>query len=217
MTYISMTETPYGRKEYTLDIVRFTADLAKALSKLLPDAKVAVVPFKEDYANRYQTIRVGADQLGISWNDWKRRLTVSIEAPDVRGDRNTYDKAQKTEEASVNPDGRTIERIAADIKRRVIDPSQEPLRLQREHAAKTAAARAEIVRKADALRAKCPTLDIRTHEREQRAAIYGNGGGHYLSGTLYADGTVALERIGSMPVEAFERIVAILNELKEKE
>jgi hypothetical protein len=204
MTYQKERES-FGRIELRIDLVRFAADLAKQLA--------GTTAAKGGYPDERQDIMVGTDQLHLSTDNHKKRVHVSISAPDVKhGDRNIYDKAHKTESASVNPDGRTIERIAADIKRRVIEPSKEALRLQREHAKRMAEGRAAIVRLSAALKRRLPDLDVRTNEQEQRAAIYGGSNGHYLSATLSGDGTVAVERLGSMPMSKFERIVAILNE-----
>jgi hypothetical protein len=204
VTYLKDHES-FGRIEKRIDLVRFAADLAKQLAgKTTTEAQ---------YPDERQGVMVGTDLINLSADNHKKRVHVSISAPEVPwDDRNTYDKAHKTESASVNPDGRTIERIAADIKRRVIEPSKEPLRLQREHAVKMAEGRASIVRLSAALKARLPGLDVRTNEKEQRAAIYSGSNGHYLSATLSGDGTIAVERLGSMPMSKFERIVAILNE-----
>jgi hypothetical protein len=204
MTYQKEHES-FGRKELRIDLPRFAADLATQLTGTAAN--------NGGYPDERQDIMVGTDQLHLSADNHKKRVHVSISAPEVKyDDRNTYDKTHKTESASVNPDGRTIERIAADIKRRVIEPSKDALRLQREYAVKMAEGRASIVRLSAALKARLPSLDVRTNEKEQRAAIYSGSNGHYLSATLSGDGTIAVERLGSMPMSKFERIVAILNE-----
>jgi hypothetical protein len=206
MSYLTEVES-FGRKQARIDLPRFAADLAKVLA--------GTVVAKGEYPDERQAIKIGTELLNLSADNYKKRVTVSISAPDVPwDDRNTYDKAHRTESATVNPDGRTIERIAADFKRRVIEPSKEALRLQREHAVRMAQGRASIVRLGNALKARLPDLDVRINEKEQRAAIYGGGRGHYLSATLSGDGTIAVERLGSMPLSKFEKIVAILNEGK---
>lgn len=216
MSYL-VEQTPFAgstRTEIKIDMVSFARDLAKALDKLLTSTAVKLLP-AGDYPNESQTIRVGNDNLNLHAVNHKRTVSASIAAPDVPwGDRNTYDKSHRTEQASVNPDGRKIEAIAADIYRRVIVASQAALAKQREYKAMQAEARASIVRVSAALKERLPALNLRVNEQEKRAAIYNGGDGHYLSGTLNADGTVGIDRIGSMSVETFVRIVEILNEKK---
>lgn len=210
-SYITTT-IEHGRERNVIDLPRFAKDLAKALDNLLTSVDVKLLPTTE-YPNERQTIRIGKDNLNLGADNYKKRITASIAASDVTwDDRNTYDKSHRTETATVGPDGnRDIKTIARDLNRRVIDASQPALKLQREYAAKQQAGRAAIVIKANALKAKLPGLDIRTDEKAQRASIYGGSDGHYISATLNADGQVSIERIGSVSVEKFERIVAILN------
>lgn len=204
-------------RDRKIDLPRFAADLAKALDRLLTSVEVKLLTSDKptddnQWPMERQIIRVGADHVSLSANTWKKRICASIAAPDVSwDDRNTYASDHRTEDATVNPEGRKIEAIARDINRRVIEASQPALKLQREHAANMKARRVSIVAEADALRAKLPALCIRTHEKEQYATIYG-GNGHYLSGRLDPGGNVSLDRIGSMSVATFERIVAILND-----
>ena len=202
-----------GRKEVKIDMPRFARDLAKALDKLLTGTDVVKLLPPGEYAHENQSIQVGNDVLDIRADNWKKKVNAYINAPDVVwGNRNTYEKSHRTESASVNPDGRTIEAIAKDINKRVVVASQEALAKQREWAAANIAAKAEIVRVAAALKDRVPGLDIRVNVDEKRAAVYSGSTGHYLSGSLSADGTVSVDRIGSVSVETFARIVAILNE-----
>src|SRR4029077_5705783 len=123
VSYITETEK-YGRKEFKIDMPRFAADLAKELGgTLLPPG---------DYPSENQSIRIGSDNLNVRADNWKCRVNAYLEAPDVAwGDWSTYDPKQKTDTASVNPDGRSIAAIAKDIKKRVIDASQDALAARR--------------------------------------------------------------------------------------
>ena len=209
MSYLVETES-FGRKEFKIDMSRFATDLAKALAVLLAPTKVKLLPPGE-YAHENQSIQVGNDVLDIRADNWKKKVNAHINAPDVAwGDRNTYNKAHRTESASVNPNGRGIDAIAKDLNKRVIVASQEALAQQRAYKAQNVAAKAEIVRLAAVLKAKVPGLDIRVNEAEKRATIYSGSTGHYVSGMLSADGTVGLDRIGSMKLETFAKIVALL-------
>jgi hypothetical protein len=204
--YIVETDSKFGgRTELKIDLPRFAVDLAKQLGG-------TVVP-AGDYPSEQQRIKVGADEVGLSANNWKKFVHAYISAPDVKfDDRNNSDKAHRTESANVNPDGRSIEAVAKDIKRRVIDASQAALAAQRAYAAQRAVAGNNIVSAVAGLRKRVPGLQVNHKERELSAAIWSGSSGHYISATLSADSTVSVDRIGSMPLATFERLVALLNE-----
>lgn len=216
MTYIQVDESkPNNRWSATIDLVRFTRDLAKALNTLLPSVDNIAVVTKGDYPHERQQIRVGADVLELSAVNYKKRISAYITAPDVAyGDWSTYDKDQKTVDASVNPDGRSIESIARDLNRRVIEANQPALAARRAHAERQKQARANIVTEAAKLKAACPGLDVRVNEREQSAAIYSGPSDYYLSGRLDADGRVSLDRIGAVSAATFRKIVKALESEK---
>lgn len=192
----------------TIDLPQFAVDLARELgARVLPAG---------EYPRERQSLRLDeATVLHLGANTWKKFVSASIEASDVPwDDRNMYDKTHRTESATVNPDARPIATIARDIKRRVIDASAGALERQRAHAARQVANRSglrEIVAKLQAIGG----LDVRADEKAQQARVFGNAAGHYLSGTVYPDGSVSFERIGSVDFETFKRIVAILNEGKQ--
>jgi hypothetical protein len=198
----------HGRTEADMDLPRFAADLAKELGG-------TVVP--GEHARDQQTIAIGDNQLNLYCHTYRKpvRVNVYINAPDVKhDDRNHYDKTHKAQDASVNPDARPIASIARDIKKRVIDASLEALQRQREYAALQAERRDGIKRQVAEITASCPELDVRLHEREQRATIYNRNGSHHVSGTLYADGTVSIERLGQVSRAKFEAILRLLNDTK---
>ncbi len=203
----------YGRPRQIVDLSRFAADLAAALDKLLPGIVVKHEPPAE-YANHEQTIAVGNDRLRVHGNTYQTaaRVVLYLDAPDVpHGDWSVYDKDQKTTSAAVNPDGRAIDAIARDVKKRVIDANQAALAKRREHAKQQASNRDDIVRHADELKAAVPGLDIRVEPREQNARIFGGDRFHgYLSGTLHHDGSVTLDRISRIPNKSFRKIAALL-------
>lgn len=198
MSYL-VTNDDHRKK---IDLPRFAADLAPLIGgTLLPPG---------DYPRERQEIKVGDDVIELYANDWKQRVRATISAPDVKwGDRNTYDPKHRTASAAVNPDGRKIEHIAADIIRRVIESSQEALRLQREYAHQQAVNRASIVERAAALQARLPSLSVRVNEQEQNAFL-SDSGDRYVHAILSADGRVRIERIGNVSTEQFERIMIAL-------
>lgn len=120
MSYLVEVER-YGRKEYEFETERFTRDLAAALGG----------EYLSSDCNR-GSIKLGAEELTIYslWNG-RGRVECSMYAPDVpHSDRNYYSADHKTAEATVSS-ARPIEKIAADIRRRVIEASAAALANQR--------------------------------------------------------------------------------------
>jgi hypothetical protein len=208
MTYTIQTPCPYreGRFDTKIDLPRFVADLARELGGEL-------LPAPGEYPNERQQIKIGADVLTFG-TDWQARtVTTYISAPDVpHDDRNFYDKTHKAAEASVRPDARPIAAIARDIKRRVIDASQNALALQRAYAVERARGRSNLLVDVEAFRRAFPAADVRVNERDRRATIYGGAQMHYVNATINGDSMVTIERLGSMNLATFERLMTLLNE-----
>ncbi len=147
MTIPYMTVTPNERfprnsPEVKIDLARFAADIAKILGGTV------ITPEEGETNSHYYGVKIGADRLGLYANNYRQKIDASISAADVPHDlRNTYASDHKTESASVNPNGRTIERIAVDIKKRVIDASQPALALQRAYAAQKTGYRSQLADK----------------------------------------------------------------------
>jgi hypothetical protein len=193
-----------GRTEKKIDLPRFAAELAKAIGGELQEAG--------EYPGERQQIKIGSDVLELGADNYKRRVSASISAPEIPwGDWSTYDKAQRTESASVNPDGRSIAAIAKDIKKRVIDANQPALAARRAYAAQQKRNRVDIVRHADALKAAHPLLNIRVYQDKQSAEIYTGASGHYIDAALSSDGKVSIKRLGDVSAETFAKIMAVLN------
>lgn len=206
MNYTTTIEK-YGREEKAVDLKRFVADLAKELG-----GKVWNDPMVD--ADDRTHIVLGKERLDFHAHEWgaaKGRVRVTIWAPDVRHDERGYygDKRMRTEDATVDPNKRTIAAIAKDIQKRVVDGSKEALRLQREYADTVRQGRADIKKHAEQLR-QATGLDVTVNEGERNARVYWNGDGLYISGTLSADATVSIDRVGSMPLEKFEKLVWVL-------
>ncbi|MBO0716106.1 MAG: hypothetical protein J2P55_02065, partial [Rhizobiales bacterium] len=198
-----------------IDLPTFAADLVKALNALdaNPAIEARIANEQTDYPNEHQNIDIGnATRLWLTADNWKKRVRVSIHATDVQhGDRNTYNKDHRTEDATVNPDGRSIDSIARDIKRRVIDASAAALKLQRDYAAAQASNRASIKDRAEALAKACPMLSVKLNEREQNASLYFNHGGGYLSGTLSHDGNVRMRDVSGISADNMPALLKLFS------
>jgi hypothetical protein len=209
MTYNTIKES-YGRKETVTDVQSFARDLSKALGG------GPIIPNNEGHDNSYfASFMLGTDLISMTGNRYgsKGRIEVRISAPDVKHDDcNHYDKTHNTQTATVSPDARTIERIACDIRKRVIDASQEALKLQRAYAAQKNSQRNGISEHMEALKAAMPALRVtRQSERDLSASIYGGGESAYVSATLNAGGTVSISHITSMSLEQFVQVMKVLN------
>jgi hypothetical protein len=212
MKYVTETVTPLNggreRREGHVDLERFATNFAKAIGGRL-------IPADDMDAKTHRTITLGAEIISLSVPSYgpaaKMKVTFTIRAPDVKHDeRNFHDKKHKTEEATVSPDSRTIEAIANDVKRRVIEASKPALAAQRAYAQDIRDSRASIVTIADSLKRRMPMLDVRVNEQERRASVYG-GKGHYVDACLSADGSVNVQRLGSMSLVQFEAVMKLLN------
>jgi hypothetical protein len=184
--------------------------LCKALADQNRGVKVKLAP-AGDYPNEQQSIQFGADRLDLSFDSWKRRINAYANAPEVaHGDWSTYDKAQRTDSASVSPDARPIESIAKDLWKRVIVANQPALAARRAYANQQKQNRSSIVKRAADLKAAWPMLDIRVNEREQSATIYSGPSKFYLDARLSPTGLVSIQRIGGVSTEIFGKILAAL-------
>lgn len=206
----------YGRLETVTDVRAFAADLSKALNggELQPAREDSI-----DDAMHRGCFSLGDDLIMVTGNYYhsKGRVTVHIEAPEIKhGDKNIHSKDHRTTSATVNPDGRSIDAIAKDIKKRVIEASQPALKLQREFAAQRNQARENIVEHMHTLSSAVPGLSVnRRSPDEQNAAIYSGSGNHYVSATLNSDGTVSISHLGSMSIEKFTAVMKLLNGAKQ--
>lgn len=200
-----------------IDLPRFAADLAKALGgKVLPPPKD-----REFYdPHNEQQIDVGADRLSLDANNYQGRdgkVSVSICAPEIGfGDHPHTNDKSRTESARINPNGRGLDIIAKDIRKRVIDASQAALAYRREYARERANARNGIAQHMAELSKLCPTLDVKRQSETDETATIWNRGGAYIAARLNANGTVYIDRIETTTLDKFARIVAILNEGKKE-
>lgn len=196
MSYISQD----GRY-YKVDTQRFARDLCKAMGGTNLQGEYAMARFM-----------VGTEQIWVHGDDWKKRVNIGVSAPDVaHGDRNLYNGDHKTAEASFNPD-RPIERLAKEVRTRVIEASKDALAKQRAYAAEQIARREGIAADAAKLQAEMPNITVRVNDSDKQSATIWAKGDIHLSARLNVGGTVYIDRIGSVSVEKFKKIMAILEE-----
>lgn len=209
------TETKYGREERSLDIHRFARDLAKAIGgKVIPQAPGEIIN------ERYASIEIDGAAIGLTGgrgrNDLEK-VTVRISPLGLKLSYNDTPRGDefKTPEAKVST-ARPLAAIAADIKRRVIDPGAAPIAKLREHATACVQQAADLQSTADRLRKRYPLLSVTVKDGARHSAsLYRNANDEpYLSGTVQADGTVSIDRLGSLTAAQFERVMAALYPVK---
>lgn len=108
--------------------------------------------------------------------------------------------------------GKGLDRIAADIKRRVLDKAAKPLDDTRRTFDEIAARRARLVEAVERFRAAVPQASVTIPEDvcAWRARLYYNANGFYCSGTVDADGDVSLERTSTIHADKVAAFFALV-------
>lgn len=211
-----ITETKYNRDEQVLDLHAFAVALAKAL-------KGKIIRHDADsIANdRYVSIEIEGAILGLT-KGWKKseleKVEVRIGPIGLKLGYNDTPRGDeyKTPEASVST-GRPMDKIVADITRRVIEPGKAPIAKLHEHAATCNQQANELLATAERFRKRDPNMKITVKDGERfSAGLYRNVTGQpYLSGNIRSDGSVTLDHL-SLSAEQFERFYAAIFPKKTK-
>lgn len=136
-----MTTKPYttmvgdrADKYARVDIERFATDLCAAMGG---------TGLNIEKGDERASFMLGFDKITLHTSRWntKPEVTVHLDTPDVSDEDRKFEGDRATERASVNPDARAIERIAADVRRRVVEGSAEATKWRRDKAAKFAGIR----------------------------------------------------------------------------
>jgi hypothetical protein len=194
MNYIVTEQTSYGSKS-RIDEQKFAVDLAKALG--------GNVEIKND--SFY--IVVGDFKLFVNADNHKKRVKVGMAS-----DWGTYEPGianQRTDDATVNPEGRPMASIAKDIKKRVIDANAPAMAARKAWAEAKVTAASNLQAYAAELR-KVPGVSVDIESGGGDAKVRASG--LYLYGRLAHHGKVTIDRIESISVAKFAKVMAILNE-----
>ena len=212
MTYWVEKES-YGRKEKALDIQRLATDLARLLGGVVENR------WPENADSRADIV-IGESLVSLYWSYGGKSVEASISARDIPAHllSDVY-SITRTESANFSPD-KALAAIAKDIKRRVIDASAGALAKQREYVAKRQSIHDSLLTLADEVHARNPALTLRRprHSGNDTAAtvLQVEVKGFYLNAevALYEGGfpKVRIRHIDSIPLDKFERIVAIMLE-----
>lgn len=202
MTYFTETER-HGRTQIEFDSKRFLADLVAALGG-------------SDADPEYQGGRFNVDGLAVylrqGYGAKVRRVTVTSGTADKDAHRLAYARGSVPSFPSITIDpDRPLDVLVKDIKRRVIEASAEPMAALAALAAAQADTASQLKAAADRINAKFPgAVTVSGDDTKRNADVYLNGAGSYLSGRLNADGTLYVDRVGSVPAHKVEALLALL-------
>ena len=210
MTYIKWRDADgyeTGSRE-CLDLPAFAADLCRAL-----DGK----PISTNERDGHATFEL-ADGCKLSLSKgWRSnevdQVAVHIDPPDELDRLRGYDlPAGHRLPASVTVSAKLpLDRIAADVKDRLIAPAQTPLANLREFARRLERDGRPLETIGRAYAAQFPELEITAPEfSDHRGSIRG-GAPIYLLGDFYPDGSVSIERM-ELTRAQFERVIRVLRE-----
>jgi transcriptional antiterminator Rof (Rho-off) len=214
MSYV-ITETKYGRDERALDLHAFARDLAKAMGG-------AIIPTPKGEIPNERYVQFTIDDCTVNLTKgWKKseleKVTVSISPNGLNGHHRDIPRGDEYQlpEATVNS-SRPMAALVADIKRRVIDPAQAPIAKRREFVAACDQQVDDLKACVASLQTRHPLLKVTLKDGERfSAALYRNANDEpYLSGSVHADGSVSIDRLGSLTAQQFERLMAALYPVK---
>lgn len=120
----------------------------------------------------------------------------------------TYDRRISWPSITVDA-SRPLDKIAADVKRRVIEPAAAPLAQLREIEAALANGRAAVEAQAAKITKCYPFASVKVKTGEAQADLYMNRD-VYLSGRLNANGSLYVDRLGTVPPERLSAVLAAL-------
>ncbi len=202
------TRTSYGREEKFLSIGRF----AKALAPLL-GATLELAHGDEDGWMTQARLVLGDLTIFVSARGGTQaRPRPELRAYPTASTQKLYNKftVPKFPEMTVDA-SRPLDKIAADVKRRLIEPSAEPLAKVKELFAALAAQESSLAGNIARLRQAFPTATIRDPETNATSAsFYLTTPDCYLSGTLKQDGSLYVERLGELKPGRLDKVLAAL-------
>jgi hypothetical protein len=184
-------------KEHILNVNALAADLAPLVG--------GVVDPEDKHVIALGDLRI---YIRAGYGAHKGRAEIGVHAPSVASQLN-YQRAQwpkMTADA-----GRPVEKIAAEIKRRVIEPAAPVLADLKAQLANQLDQRSQIEAHAEAIRKAFPMVSVKFEDGQRtQAQVYGNAGGAYLSARLNPDGGLYPDRVGSIGPERTHALLAAL-------
>jgi hypothetical protein len=185
----------------SLDVRPLAALIAKELGgTMLPDRGDEPCTWYSEFAMPDGAV------VTLYRNNQRFRVSVGLDNETRRKIGNTV-SLPKMVDATFAPN-RPIATLAKEIARRVIEPNQAALSVARERVAEELGRRSTLADTVATLRKQFPIASIDLSREGDSATFYLNARDIYLNGSLYADGSLSVQRCGRIPAD---RLAAVLN------
>lgn len=204
----TISEERYGRTEYRIDVQRFAKDIAAQLGG-------TIIPENPDaYDAKTSASFTMPEQLKIHvWHNYSHKgaqVGLSIAPTDVPQDlwSSMYGDKYKLPSITVSTD-RPLSALAKDITRRLIEACASPVRERRAYAKQQQEHKDSLGVAVAALKKAFPALDLRVNDKGTEATFYSSK--PYMQGRVYVDGSVGIDRLGTISPEAFAKVMRLLS------
>ena len=191
----------YSRTEYYLDFESFAPALAKALGGTVADVEAGTIGSAR--------LRVADLTLYIRPEFGAKFGRVEIMSGQPEPEKLIHYSDRPSFPSGSFDTGRALDKLAADIQRRIIAAAAAPAATLKARIEKTQSHRAKLEAAARELNAQFPAVQITVKDGTgvTHADVYYNHAGAYLYGRLNADGSLYVDRIsGADPVKLFQAL-----------
>jgi hypothetical protein len=204
--YLHTVQRPFG-PERVFDMARFAADLAPLIG--------AAVAWRDDCDPHNERPRLERNDGLVLYPSSPYhvpagRVRIGIGAPEI--ERRLKYRPDKAKFGEITLDAsRPLDKIAADVRRRLIEPAALPLAAFRLALAEQDADRARCEAHVAAICERFPNVSAKfADERDTQATLYANGGGAFLSARLCSDGGLYVDRVGGVGADRAMAFIAAL-------
>lgn len=207
MKYVQVTKNQYGHTEMNFDSIRFAQDIATELGG-------TAEPYGETYDKRAKIILPDSIELFVYWQGYGAaakagKVSIEVQPDDVPYDlRPVYGSQYKL--PSINVDtNRPLNKIAADIKRRLLPAAEAPIAARREYASKRQRKLSNMASARDSFAKEFPQFHVRG-ENDKASFSYYESGKIHISGRINEDQSITIDSLGALSAEQFRAVCAIL-------
>lgn len=207
MTYVQVSKNQYGHTEMNFDSIRFAKDIAAELGG-------TAEPYGETYDKRAKIILPDSMELLVYWQGYGAAARAGKVSIEVQPDNVPYELrpvyGEQYKLPSINVDtNRPLDKIAADIRRRLLPAAAEPMAKCRAYAARRQQALDNMTSARASFAQEFPQFHVRG-ENDEASFSYYEAGKTHISGRFNEDQSVIIERLGTLSAEQFRAICAIL-------
>jgi len=216
MTY-AYTVSAYGRTETKINVQRFSEDLCAAMGgTFIPETELYDAKSRGRFSLS-SGLRITVccnynhkkEQVGLHIDDYGMIPAESLSS--FYGDK--YHLPSITVSTA-----RPMAALVKDVQRRLIDAAAGSLVARREVVRQHQGYKDRLAATIASLKASCQDLEVRINDRGTEASFYTRAGLNSLpdmmtiSGRIYSDGTVGIDRCSSIPATKFAAVLRVLRE-----